>query len=273
MTTVTGFGQHAPLNHTVFGSTTVGGHGGGGVVDKGSRENDSRNDPKVGPSRNWTQFLGTVYDHVTVPEPPSIPIEVATETDEALPLVAVKTRAISQATETDLAQALAPLKARAIGFAAETDTAQALTVFVPGIFVAIGQAAETDAAQTLTAAKAKAVTQATETDAAQALTAAKALSIGQALETDTAQALAVGGAILQAISPALENDEAMALVAVLVSPPVVQPSAGGGSGGFGVTRRRRPDEYTDIQELIRRDDEDFLELIQIIATTVDKWAA
>lgn len=96
------------------------------------------------------------------------------------------------ASETDTALALGAVKIRATGMASETDTALALDVG-GGFEAPAGMATETDTAVSLAAVKLRQTGVATETDAAMSLAGIKSRVAGMATETDAALALALEG--------------------------------------------------------------------------------
>ena len=65
MSATTGFGIYTPCNFLAFGSTGIGGHGGGGVIDAGG--NPELAPRGFGKAILWTNSLGTIYDWATVP--------------------------------------------------------------------------------------------------------------------------------------------------------------------------------------------------------------
>ena len=176
------------------------------------------------------------------------PVGLATETDTAGSVTALKTREVGLAAEADSAQAATALKSREAGLAVEVDSAFAFTVVVgtligqaletdtanalgrdklkeialpgtvdtafavtPAFGTPIGQAAETDTAQPVIAAKSREPGLAAETDAAQPVTAVKELAIAIAVEADTAQPALHVRALTAGI--AAETDTALALTA------------------------------------------------------------
>lgn len=116
------------------------------------------------------------------------------------------------ATETDTAFALGAVKSRAVGLATETDTAFALEQ-ESGFEGPVGLATETDTAFALVASKARAVGLSAETDSAFALGATKSRAVGLSSETDTAFALADAGGFEGPVGIAVETDTAFALAA------------------------------------------------------------
>lgn len=128
------------------------------------------------PSASWT---GNVSDRYmltitfTITGGQSAAVNTATETDSAIALGRLKTRAVGLSSETDAAVTLGRLKVRALGVATEADSAVALA-----------------------RVKARALGLATTTEVALALGRAKARTLGIALETDSARPIvASGGAV------------------------------------------------------------------------------
>ena len=158
----------------------------------------------------------------------SLPVGLATETDAALGLAAVKRAGAGLATETDAALALGGQKRAPAGLALEADTALGLSAekrAAPGLAtetdtalalaaggsteIAVGLATETDAALGLAAVKRTVVGLATETDDALGFTGAKHVAAAAAVEADAA--LGLTGAKHAPTGLALETDAALAL--------------------------------------------------------------
>lgn len=131
---------------------------------------------------------------------------VAAETDSAVAVGRAKTRAVNIAAETDTAVPVGRVKVRALGVAAEADTAPAVS---RSHSRTLGVAGETDTAQAIGRRKTKTVSSAAETDAAIALTRSHSRALGAAGETDTAQPL--GRIETKTLNAAAETDSAQPL--------------------------------------------------------------
>jgi hypothetical protein len=162
----------------------------------------------------------------------------ATESDTAVALGRLKTRAVGSAAETDAAIAVARVKRRAVGTTAETGTAvtvgraktktvgtaasteigqplgrsktrllgtavesdAAFPVASGGIVRAVGTCAETDAAPAIARSKARTTGTATTSEVAVTFARAKRKAIGTALETDLAASVTFGSENVRATS-------------------------------------------------------------------------
>ncbi len=146
-------------------------------------------------------------------------LTLAAESDTAVTIVGSKSRALAPAAESDSAVVLGRVKSRALSPAVETDTAVAITPASGG--TPITPAVETDTAVALARVKSQALTPATETGAAVALGAVKARAVGPASETDTAPSL--GAVKARALTTAVETDTAVPITATGSTP--ITPAA------------------------------------------------
>lgn len=106
---------------------------------------------------------------------------LATETDSAFAVGALKTQGAGLASESDSALAAAATRSHAVGLASETDNAFAATVRRS---LAAGLATESDSAFVVGAEKTCTVGLASEADSALASTAVRLVTLGLAIETD-----------------------------------------------------------------------------------------
>lgn len=153
----------------------------------------------------------------------NVPLEVASETDDApgLSVAGATSISIGAATETDNGGTITPSvggASRALEVATETDTAPAITPQALTQSIAIGVATETDTAPGLSVTSGIGIGVADQTDEAPAITVrpgAVSITIGIATETDTAQALTLSLSQGVALGVATETDNGLEITARL----------------------------------------------------------
>jgi hypothetical protein len=136
----------------------------------------------------------------------SATVGLSSETDIGLAASALRSYPIGLSSEADSGFAIAAAKARAAGLALEADTALAVGRLKE---LELGLSSESDTAFGVTVARQLAAGLAVETDSALAVGRLKELALGLALESDLA--LGVTSGVIQAVGLALESDTALAI--------------------------------------------------------------
>jgi hypothetical protein len=151
-------------------------------------------------------FLDRQLDDFPAAGPHLLALGMATETDTAGTIGALKTKAVATATATEAALAFTRSRSRLAGVAAETDLAVALVKQKARL---LGVGLEIDAAPAVTRVRLRLLGTAAETDALVAFTRRKTRTLGLAAETDTTFAL--GRRKMRLLSIATDLEVALAL--------------------------------------------------------------
>lgn len=149
-------------------------------------------------------------------------LDVAIETDTALPITSLKTKSIGLATENNTAFAISVATGTVLGLATETNTAQSITGAKEK---AVGLAQEVDSAFDINIDKTVQVGLSVEIDTGFGIDIERSVTIGQAIETDTAFPLE--GPKFIAVGQALEADIAFPLSGLDVNSGSSAPSSFG----------------------------------------------